>query len=102
MKRCRTKFGKTGNKMVKSRVLRVRNMCLVRSCFHLIIPDFVVCFEDRAVERLTNSYYRFKYVFSNSSLGRRFLELFDRFKSFCFFCDCCNITFYISLSLLEV
>ena len=32
----------TGNKMVKSRVLRVRSMCLVGSCFHRSISLFVL------------------------------------------------------------
>ena len=43
-KSCRTEFRseKTGNKMVKSQVLRIRNMCSVASCFDRNISLFAL------------------------------------------------------------
>ena len=51
-KSCRTEFRseKTGNKMVKERMLRIRNMCSVASCFDRNIALLVL----NPVERLTN------------------------------------------------
>ena len=69
---------------------------------------FVVCFESRAMERLTNfhpgleKYHGLKYVYSSSVLEIRFSKSLFYLFSFVYRSDCCHITICISLGLSEV